>query len=59
MKNDSIRELTKAETILFFAIVWLGTVVERYAPLLLSVRAFQASLMLYEDYLDKGYVCWL
>lgn len=37
-----------------FAIVMLGTGVERYALLvLLSLRAYVASLLLYEDYLDN------
>ena len=63
MKNDTTRY---PRTIVVFAIVMLGTGVERYAlPVLLCLSV--ASLMLYEDYLDNrlcssrldyGRCCW-
>lgn len=63
MKDDTTRD---PRTMVVFAIVMLGTGVERYAlPVLLSLSA--ASLMLYEDYLDNrlcssrldyGRCCW-
>jgi hypothetical protein len=63
MKDDTTRY---PRTMVVFAIVMLGTGVERYAlPVLLSLSV--ASLMLYEDYLDNrlcssrldyGRCCW-
>jgi hypothetical protein len=64
MKDDTIRY---PRTMVVFAIVMLGTGVERYTlPVLLSLSV--ASLMLYEDYLDNrlcsssrldyGRCCW-